>query len=67
MPSKPTSPALIALGSAALFGLATPFAKLLLGDQTPQLLAGLLYLGSGLALGAAAYLKRDTISSLHHV
>jgi drug/metabolite transporter (DMT)-like permease len=63
VPSKPTSPALIALGSAALFGLATPLAKLLLGDQTPQLLAGLLYLGSGLALGAAAYLRRDTITS----
>jgi drug/metabolite transporter (DMT)-like permease len=33
-----------------LFGASTPFAKLLLGDVPPVLLAGLLYLGSGLGL-----------------
>lgn len=40
-----------ALGSAALFGASTPLAKLLLGDGvSPWLLAGLLYLGSGVGL-----------------
>ena len=41
-----------ALGAAFLFGASTPFAKLLVGDMTPLLLAGLLYLGSGLGLTA---------------
>lgn len=42
----------MALASAALFGASTPLAKLLLGDGLdPWLLAGLLYLGSGLGLG----------------
>src|SRR5262245_61914026 len=39
-----------ALGAAALFGASTPFAKLLLGEVSPILLAGLLYLGSGCGL-----------------
>lgn len=39
-----------ALGSAALFGAATPVAKDLLGDLSPAVLAGLFY------LGAAAFL-----------
>lgn len=48
----------IALVSAALFGASTPLAKLLLGRGVdPWLLAGLLYLGSGLGLGVA-YLAR---------
>jgi drug/metabolite transporter (DMT)-like permease len=42
--------ALFALMSAVLFGASTPFAKLLVGDVPPILLAGLLYLGSGLGL-----------------
>lgn len=42
---------LLAIASAALFGASTPFAKLLLGGGvSPWLLAGLLYLGSGLGL-----------------
>lgn len=41
----------MALVSAALFGASTPLAKLLLGaGVSPWLLAGLLYLGSGLGL-----------------
>jgi drug/metabolite transporter (DMT)-like permease len=40
----------LALGAAVLFGASAPFAKLLLTDASPQLLAGLLYLGSGLGL-----------------
>jgi drug/metabolite transporter (DMT)-like permease len=39
-----------ALTAAALFGASTPFAKLLVGSMPPVLLAGLLYLGSGLGL-----------------
>ncbi|HZD85347.1 MAG TPA: EamA family transporter [Gemmatimonadaceae bacterium] len=41
----------LALAAAVLFGASAPFAKLLLSDAAPQLLAGLLYLGSGLGLG----------------
>lgn len=36
--------------AAVLFGASTPFAKLLLGKMPPVLLAGLLYLGSGIGL-----------------
>jgi drug/metabolite transporter (DMT)-like permease len=36
--------------AAVLFGASTPFAKLLLGEAPPMLLAGLLYLGSGAGL-----------------
>ena len=39
-----------ALGAAALFGASTPLAKLLGLNLSPVLLAGLLYLGSGLGL-----------------
>ena len=40
----------MALLAALLFGVSAPFAKILLGDASPQLLAGLLYLGSGIGL-----------------
>jgi drug/metabolite transporter (DMT)-like permease len=51
---------LYALGSAALFGVSAPLAKILLGDISPWLLAGLLYLGSGLGLALARpFLPRD--------
>lgn len=39
-----------ALGAALLFGAGTPLAKLLLHSVSPWLLAGLLYLGSGIGL-----------------
>jgi drug/metabolite transporter (DMT)-like permease len=39
-----------ALGAALLFGSGTPLAKLLLDGVSPWLLAGLLYLGSGVGL-----------------
>lgn len=45
---KPGVPA--ALGAALLFGAGTPLAKELLDTVSPWLLAGLLYLGSGLGL-----------------
>src|SRR5690349_5884074 len=48
-----------ALLSAALFGASTPFAKLLLGSGlSPWLLAGLLYLGSGIGLAALLALRQ---------
>lgn len=43
---------LLGLGAAALFGLSAPLAKALLGEMSPQVLAGLLYLGGGLGLTA---------------
>lgn len=50
-------PALPALAAALLFGASTPLAKLLTGDVSPLLLAGLLYLGSGLGLGVLLVLR----------
>jgi drug/metabolite transporter (DMT)-like permease len=47
-----------ALLAAALFGASTPLAKLLIGEISPVLLGGLLYLGSGLGL-ALMRLVRD--------
>jgi drug/metabolite transporter (DMT)-like permease len=41
----------LALASAALFGLGTPLAKLLLGTVDPWMLAALLYLGCGVGIG----------------
>jgi drug/metabolite transporter (DMT)-like permease len=46
-----------ALAAAALFGASTPFAKLLTGDMHPVLLAGLLYLGSGIGLSIARWVR----------
>ena len=53
-----------ALGAALLFGASTPLAKLLLGEASPWLLAGLLYLGSGLGLGAVLLFKRSPSASI---
>lgn len=50
----------MALAAALLFGVSAPLAKLLLGTTTPQMLAGLLYLGSGVGLGAAWVARHDT-------
>lgn len=47
-----------ALLAALLFGLSTPFAKLLLAGVPPVLLAGLLYLGSGIGLAALRSVRR---------
>lgn len=46
-----------ALIAALLFGASTPFAKVLAADTPPVLLAGLLYLGSGLGLGIIRLLR----------
>lgn len=51
--------AALALASAVLFGASTPFAKLLIGGGVnPWLLAGLLYLGSGIGLGLVHLSRR---------
>ncbi|TAK54042.1 MAG: DMT family transporter [Gammaproteobacteria bacterium] len=54
MSIRSASPALVA---ALLFGASTPLAKLLVGGMPPLLLAGLLYLGSGLGLGLLLMLR----------
>lgn len=46
-----------ALLAAALFGASTPLAKLLLGEVSPLLLGGLLYLGSGVGLALVRLLR----------
>lgn len=48
-----------ALASAVLFGFSAPLAKILLGGVSPWLLAGLLYLGSGLGLALVRRLWRS--------
>src|SRR5215471_14669408 len=57
-----------ALLAAVLFGLNAPIAKILVGDLPPQLLAGVLYLGSGIGLTIVALVRSRTpcaYSSLH--
>ena len=48
----------LAIASACLFGASTPFAKALVSEIHPLLLAGLLYLGSGVGLAALLILRR---------
>ena len=48
----------LALGAALLFGASTPFAKELLAGASPELLAGLLYLGSGCGLAGVLLWRR---------
>ena len=50
---------LAALAAALLFGAGTPVAKVLLGTTSPLVLAGLLYLGSGVGLAAWRLLRRS--------
>ena len=46
-------PVLAALAAAALFGASIPFAKQFVGSMPAMLLAGILYLGSGVGLRAS--------------
>ena len=58
------SPTGAALGAAIFFGASTPFAKQLVGQVSPLLLAGLLYSGSGAGLIIARLIKdRDWLHS----
>jgi drug/metabolite transporter (DMT)-like permease len=60
MSARQAAPAVIA---ALLFGAGTPLAKLLVGEMSPLLLAGLLYLGSGLGLGLLLSIRRLAAAS----
>lgn len=46
-----------AIGAALLFGASTPFAKRIVGNMSPAVLAGLLYLGSGIGLWLVRILR----------
>src|SRR5215469_7125329 len=48
---------LAALCAALLFGASTPLAKVLVGEMPPILLAGLLYMGSGIGLWVARIVR----------
>ncbi len=53
-----------ALLAAALFGAGTPLAKALLSNLSPWMLAGLLYLGSGVGLAAWRWARKAEAVSL---
>jgi drug/metabolite transporter (DMT)-like permease len=52
----------LALLSAALFGVSTPAAKVLLGTIDPAVLAGLLYCGAGLGVAIVRRIGRSAIA-----
>src|SRR5438876_10928475 len=52
----------LALLSAALFGVSTPAAKALLGSVDPIILAGVLYCGAGVGVATLRRLGRSVIS-----
>ena len=54
---KPSNAVIAALAAAALFGASTPLAKQFVGDLSALLLAGLLYLGSGVGLALLRLLR----------
>src|SRR6266566_1553884 len=54
---------LYALASAALFGLSTPAAKVLLSTIHPAILAGLLYSGAGVGVGLLRRLSPHAFGS----
>ncbi|MDR3617067.1 MAG: EamA family transporter [Candidatus Obscuribacterales bacterium] len=56
-------PAFLVLCSAVLFGASTPCAKFFADSMPPQLMAGILYLGFGLALALFSFFVRDGQSS----
>lgn len=54
---------ILALLSAALFGVSTPAAKALLGTIHPAVLAGLLYCGAGLGIAIVRRIGRSVVSN----
>ena len=62
--NRPMTGIVYALLSAALFGVSAPLAKLLLGAISPWLLAGLLYLGSGVGLALVRLVRRSNEAGL---
>jgi drug/metabolite transporter (DMT)-like permease len=61
-----SSGVLFALFSAVLFGASTPLSKILLGELSPVLLAGLLYLSSGCGLMIWQLLRRSFVTAGAH-
>jgi drug/metabolite transporter (DMT)-like permease len=58
----------LAILSAALFGISPVLCKMLIGEMSPALLAGLLYLGSGIGLQLYMLLKgRKSIQELGRI
>ena len=55
---------LSALGSALLFGASTPLAKLAVSSADPLLIAGLLYLGSGIGLAISRTIRAGPLTKL---
>ena len=55
----------LALLAAILFGASTPLAKLLVHEIDPWLLAGLLYLGSGIGLALFRLIRRFVAGAQH--
>jgi len=52
-----------ALAAAVMFGASTPLAKRLISEIDPWMLAGVLYLGSGVGLALLRFLRRATSST----
>ena len=50
----------LALFSAVLYALSTPFSKILLESVPSTMMAGLLYIGAGIGMGLIAFLRRKT-------
>lgn len=54
---KSKSAVMMAVAAAALYGVSSPFSKLLLLEISPTLMAALLYLGAGLGMLIVNYIK----------
>lgn len=52
---------LLALIASVLFGVSPVFAKLIIGNMSPVFLAGLLYLGSGVALLSVRFFQKQSV------
>ena len=57
---------MFALLAAVLFGISAPLAKVLLEGAAPQLLAGLLYVGSGVGLAVVWLIRRHRLRLVRH-
>jgi drug/metabolite transporter (DMT)-like permease len=58
----------LAILSAALFGISPVLCKMLIGDMSPALLAGLLYLGSGISLQTLLFCqRRNSVRELRQI
>jgi len=56
---------LLATLSAVLFGISPVLCKMVIGEMSPALLAGLLYLGSGIGLQILLLFQRPDIHHRH--